>query len=467
MTRFASRFFMFLATGLAVSSFSAGTALAHNKQLSSSPADGEILTSSPLQWALKFDKTVPLASASGEVVKSDGVRNPLPTPRYGDSDRTIVFDFPPELTGSVTARWRLIGTDGHVITGRIRFSVQSTVVTTAPSIPSSSTSVGGAAGSSTTTFSASPPTTNAVSSEITGSDFDDGVTVPEPIRIALRLMNYVSILVLGGLFFSERYLAEGTIRVPLGGLLARLSAWGIFATSALQISVFVNDISAPGENWVKGITGAFEMTPGAMLIMKTIIGALIVVETQQTVREGFVDQFRSRLFFATGALYLVSLAYGGHSRSQAAPWLGIPADVAHTAASAVWLGGLLTFLLVVIPFVDTKHAVIGFERFGFAAERAVAVLVGTGIIQTLRLHTNPFTVFTNLHGFLLIAKIGLVAVILRHAARNRRVLLAKREGDLKQSARVKRVLVQASLVELTLGGAVLVLTSVLVATTPT
>ncbi len=64
MTRHLIRFLLFIATALAVSTAGAGTALAHNKQISSSPADGEILTAAPAQWIITFDKTVPLASAS-------------------------------------------------------------------------------------------------------------------------------------------------------------------------------------------------------------------------------------------------------------------------------------------------------------------------------------------------------------------------------------------------------------------
>jgi copper transport protein len=468
MTRVSSRFLAFLAAVCAVLALGSGTALAHNKQVSSSPADGEVLASSPNQWTVTFDKTVPLASASGEVVKSDGVRVSLPTPRHGDSDRTIVFDLPADLTGSVTARWRLVGTDGHVISSRIKFSVQATVTAPVTTPPPSTAPSTGAVESTTTSVSPSAPTTTVDFPNVGGNGLDDGrLAAPEPVRAALRLINYLSFIVLGGLFFAEWYLAVGSVRVRLGVRLARLSAWGILLTSATQTIVFIDDIRAPSGNLAGGFVDALGMTPGAMLITKTIIGALIVAMTTQTLRDGFVDSARSRLIVATGAMYLVTLSYGGHSRSQAAPWLGIPADIAHTGATAVWLGGLLAFLFVVIPWVDEERAVIGFDRFSYAAERAVAVLVGTGIIQSLRLHTNPFTIFTNSHGLLLLAKIGLVALMLRLAARNRRTLANSRRQETKQPERLKKMLVKASLMELALGSTVLVVTSVLVATTPT
>jgi len=437
MTRHLIRILIFAATVLMMSTAGAGAALAHNEQMSSSPADGEILATAPAQWIITFDKSVPLASASGEIVKSDGVRVPLAAPQHGQTDNIVAFSLPGDLIGSVTARWRLVGTDGHVISGRVRFVVQdpTVVINEIPEV---------------------------------ASGLDDGrLAVVEPVRVALRFANYVGFIVLGGLFFAEWYLAIGSIRVPLGRRLVRYASWILLSSSALQTLVFMDDIRASGSNWITSFLDALGTTPGSMLIMKTAICALNVAMTRQVVRAGFLDPLRLRLLVCAGLMYLVTLAYGGHSRSQPAPWLGIPADVAHTAASAVWLGGLFAFVFVVIPHVDDALAVAGFDRFGRAAERAVVVLVVTGIIQSLRMHTNPFSVLTNSHGLLLVTKISLVAVILRLAAQNRRTLLGRRSRMSDSSSRLKRTLVRASLIELALGAAVIAVTAVMVASSPT
>ncbi|NBS28666.1 MAG: hypothetical protein EBS70_07335, partial [Actinobacteria bacterium] len=391
----------------------------------------------------------------------------LAAPQQGQTDNVVAFNLPGDLTGSVTARWRLVGTDGHVISGRIRFSVQAPAIV-APTVPSPTTTELSSVTGGTTSVPSNPPTTDVQSITDVSSGFDDGrLSVPEPARAALRFANYLAFYILGGLFFAEWYLAVGSIRVPLGGRLVRYASWILLSSSALQTLVFVDDIRASGSNWITGFLDALGTTPGSMLIMKTAICALNVAMTRQVVRAGFLDPLRLRLLVCAGLMYLVTLAYGGHSRSQPAPWLGIPADVAHTAASAVWLGGLFAFVFVVIPHVDDALAVAGFDRFGRAAERAVVVLVVTGIIQSLRMHTNPFSVLTNSHGLLLVTKISLVAVILRLAAQNRRTLLGRRSRMSDSSSRLKRTLVRASLIELALGAAVIAVTAVMVASSPT
>ena len=95
------------------------------------------------------------------------------------------------------------------------------------------------------------------------------------------------------------------------------------------------------------------------------------------------------------------------------------------------------------------------------------MLVVTGIIQMLRLHGNPLSMLTNRAGLLLIFKISLVALMLWLAARNRRELGVHRRRESMQPKTLRRLLVRASLIETAIGSGVLVITSVLVATTPT
>lgn len=133
------RLFAALLALVFVSSAAVNEASAHNTLVSSSPSSGAVLETSPTEWILTFDKTVPLTSASGEVVRSDGVRVTLQQPIHGASDNIIVFTLPPNLTNSTTARWRLVGTDGHVISGRVTFSIGTD--TSSPATPSTAAPV--------------------------------------------------------------------------------------------------------------------------------------------------------------------------------------------------------------------------------------------------------------------------------------------------------------------------------------
>jgi len=445
MSRTLIRLFAFVAIVLGTNAYGANVVNAHNTQLTSSPASGEVLAVAPTEWIVGFDKTVPLASASGEIVGSDGVRVALAPPRHGVTDNIIVFDLPPNLVGSVTARWRLVGVDGHVISGRIPFSVGSGAAV----VPDGTV--------------APEAVVEPVAAVVEESDS----TVGEPIRFSLRLVNYVSLMALAGVLVAEWLLAQGTLALSLARRVAFIGALGVAITPLFQLLIFVDDIQIAGNSWLSGFGDAFGSTPGGMLFAKAVLGLLLVALVRGTADIVALNSVRSRLIAATGVMYLVALAYVGHSRSQAAPWLGVPIDVLHTAAAATWLGGLAALVFIVIPQVDTERGIAAFDRFGQVAERAVAVLVVTGIIQMLRLHGYPLSMLTNRHGLLLIFKILLVALMLWLAARNRRELGAQRRREAMQPRTLRRLLIRASLIETAIGGAVLVVTSVLVATSPT
>ena len=451
MSRTLVRLFAFIAIVIGTTAYGANVVYAHNTQETSSPASGEVLAVAPTEWIVGFTKTVPLDTASAEIVGSDGVRVALAPPRHGATDNIIVFDLPPNLVGSVTARWRLVGVDGHVISGRIPFSVEAgaAVVPEAVITPDS--------------VVAPEAVVEPVAAVVEESDS----TVAEPIRFSLRLVNYVSLMALAGVLMAEWLLAQGTLALSLARRVAFIGALGVAITPLFQLLIFVDDIQIAGNSWLSGFGDAFGSTPGGMLFAKAVLGLLLVALVRGTADIVALNSVRSRLIAATGVMYLVALAYVGHSRSQAAPWLGVPIDVLHTAAAATWLGGLAALVFIVIPQVDTERGIAAFDRFGQVAERAVAVLVVTGIIQMLRLHGYPLSMLTNRHGLLLIFKISLVALMLWLAARNRRELGAQRRREAMQPRTLRRLLVRASLIETAIGGAVLVVTSVLVATSPT
>jgi len=450
MSRTLIRLFAFIAIVFGITAYGASAVYAHNTQETSSPASGEVLALAPTEWIVGFTKTVPLDTASGEIVGSDGVRVALAPPRHGVTDNIIVFDLPPNLVGAVTARWRLVGIDGHVISGRIPFSVElAAVVPEAMVTPETVVAP------------------EAVVAPVVAAVEEIGAPISEPIRFSLRLVNYVSLMALAGVLIAEWLLAQGTLALSLARRFALVGALGVAIAPLFQLLIFIDDIQIAGTSWLSGFGDALGTTAGGMLFAKTVLGILLVALVQKTEDIGALNSLRSRLIAATGVMYLVALAYVGHSRSQAAPWLGVPVDVVHTAAAATWLGGLAALVFVVIPKVDTERGVAAFDRFGHVAERAVAVLVVTGIIQMLRLHGNPLSMLTNRAGLLLIFKISLVALMLWLAARNRRELGVHRRRESMQPKTLRRLLVRASLIETAIGSGVLVITSVLVATTPT
>lgn len=420
-------------------------AQAHNSFDDSVPRDGAVLTVAPTTWTATFKKSVPLASASGEVVDASGVRTALAAPRQGSSDKEIVFDLPPNLSGNVTARWRLIGTDGHVISGRISLSI---------SAPASATTLGPVQQPSPDTSE-----TTVAPAPLQSENF----VTPEPVRVALRLVNYAALVLLGGLLFVEYYLAKGSVTTFAARRIVRASTIALVAAPLASFFIFLNDVRDTGESFTSAFSTALSLTPGLMLAARAAIGVLLAGFLHFAIQRGEMTKpFLHRI----GALFIIScvaLAYGGHSRSQAVPLLGIPADVLHVIGISLWLGGLAALLLVVIPAVSTEQSLEAFTRFGRVAQPAFIVILVTGVMQSLRLHGGITTLFSTTHGLLLLVKIGVVLIMVKFAAKNRQTIATQVRRGSPLSESTKAHLIRASLFEASTGLVVIGITSVLVA----
>ena len=419
---------------------------AHNSLDSSNPVDGSTLDVAPATWSLMFKKEVPLASASAEIVGSDGVRIALAPPTYGATTNAIVFSLPPNLTGVNTARWRLVGVDGHVISGRVAFTVNAL---TAPSEPLAT--VEGAPQSTQTTI------------QVPQLSVDDYFIepVPELPRHVFRFINYGALLILIGLLFVELDIATGVLGLAVAKKTMRIASVLLATSAVLQMMIFSADLSSTSFLGSIGSLGAIlETTPGSMLIMKSIIGCLIGLISFRRKIEQTIHQ-TSWLIPGLLFLYLITLAYTGHSRSQRWAIFGVPTDVAHTVAAGVWLGGLLVLLGIVNQNVSPLQAVQALRRFGSAAKISVITLVVTGSFQTMRLHDDPWSIYTSNHGQLLVVKLLAFGGMLIYANFNRRSL-EKRPTDSSHAVQIKRLVVRTSIIETLMGFAVVAVTAVLV-----
>jgi copper transport protein len=455
MTIARSRFAVILMAILGATFFMSDKALAHNTFVESDPSNGSQLTAAPSAWSVTFTKSVPLNSASGEVINGDGTRTPLTQISHGSSDSVIVFTLPTGLTGSITARWRLVGVDGHIISGRVSFAVQAAVST--PTVPNS------VVNQTPTTLVPAIPTTLPLQ-EVSSSE---ATAVSEPIRVSLRSLNYLGIIFLGGMLVAELSIARGSMTLPIGRRLMTAGLALLVGSSLIQTLIFNNDIKDSSDSSLSSIFGIFSSTPGAMLATKTIASVVLAALLFRSIQEGVLSRSSQTQLLLIIPMFLITLAYGGHSRSQSLPWLGIPVDALHVTSMAIWIGGLITMLLVVIPNISHDKAINAFQRFSHIAERSVIVLVITGVIQMTRLHYGVSTLFTSTHGLLLLGKLIIVALMLRLAAKNRIVLMRKTSASLTNPLKLRAQLMRSTLIESAMGMVVIVLTATLVAISPT
>ena len=431
-------------------SISGGAALAHNSISDSSPAEGEVLASPPTLWTITFAKSVPLESASGQVVTDTGQRQDLPNPRTGTTDNVIVFDFPQNLTGTITGRWRLVGTDGHVISGRVTFTApQATtgaldVTTVAPNV---------------IPVAPAPKVSLPLATE--------DAAISETIRVSTRFVTYVAIILLGGLLFANLYIAQGVFSTPRGRRLTYITAIGTLVTPIISLWILVDDVRGSDGSIGSALSTVHSLSVGPMIMFRIVAGAAIVFFARSLLKRKIFDDSGTRLLALLLTMYCVALAYGGHSRSLASPWLGVPTDVIHVIAVSVWLGALAAVVVVIVPAVSVEQSMIAFDRFGFAAQRAVPAIMVTGVIQSLRLHGNVWSVFSSSHGLLLLAKVSVVVIMLLLGNRNRKIFLQRQYRNNSRTEGSRAMLVRASIYEVLFGATTIGITAALVAVTPT
>lgn len=424
--------------------FSPGHVLAHNEFVDSNPSDGEVVTTAPSVWEITFAKDVPLATASGEVITSDGVRSTLPSPTNGNSKNVIRFALPPDLTGPVTARWKLVSEDGHVVQGRVTFTI------------SSSTTTGNSSPTSTPTI----PPSDADGNQSTDSSITS--PAPTPVRWVVRSMGFSAVMFVGGFLFVGQLLSIGALSSARGVVWSRVSASALGVVPFLQNLFLVGDIR--GTNIFSAIPhffSTFDLTVGAMLVIQTLIGMTIAYAIFTSASHA-LRTINQQLLTILFVMYLIALAFSGHSRTMAWPVLGIPADIVHTGAAAMWLGGLAVLTLLVIPSASIATSALAYRNFSSYARYAVIAIVVTGVIQTLRLHGDIVSLFTETHGRILLLKIAAVAVMLKIADINRKRLLHRLEPDTPQTERRISLLWRASITEVVTGGIVIAITAALV-----
>jgi putative copper resistance protein D len=160
---------------------------------------------------------------------------------------------------------------------------------------------------------------------------------------------------------------------------------------------------------------------------------------------------------------MASIAWTGHAASTVASlgWLHLSSDVLHLLAAAAWIGGLLSYVwLLVIARRgndDLSRAMIQriTDRFSLVGIFSVAALIASGVVNAWLIVRSAQMLITSDYGHLLILKVILFIALLVFAAVNRFVLTPQLaiSGDRSLLHPIRR-LTRNGLIELVLGGMV-------------
>lgn len=416
LRKFAGVSIVAVAAALAIAS----PVYAHNSLASSDPADGATLGAAPSTWTLTFNKSVPLSSASGEVVGGDGVRTDLGPARHGTSDKVIVFTVPPVQGPTMTFRWRLVSTDGHVISGRVRVTVPLSTTTTLQSPSPTSTIADGTPTSTSTSTSIAGPASTVPP--------DTGVAEPdrsmrEALSWLLRFAEFTAGLALIGALFVERFVVRGSIRLVTVGRLVRTTLVILGVATVMQLSVFAADFANVSlASSFGSISDGLGTQRGLSLAVKLLaVGILSALLWSVTTRR----RATGREEISVGAavmVYLSSIAFGGHARSAGWAVVGVPVDVLHVVTASAWIGGLWIVLMLVRRHLNDYQSVHALARFSRLAPALVIAIAVSGSIQTIRIHGGLGHLLTSDHGRTLLVKVSLVIALLGFGYIHRRAL---------------------------------------------
>ena len=352
----------------------AGPASAHPALVSSTPGAGYAVTDPPPEIALAFNEPVTLPDRPLVVVDGDGRQIRLRVTTTQGGSGLVGAPETPLAVGAYEATYRVVGTDGDLISGTFAFGVATPV---------------GAAGTSDR---------DGVSGGAATESVPVGTTV-------LRGLLFLGVAVaLGGACIAWR-VDEATGGLPgprplvrAGSTVALLAALGLLA-GLRSAGGLLAAATSPGV--------------GRLLGLQALALALAVLLARRPGRG-----------LLSGLMLLIVVALEGARAhpGEADGALGAVLTVTHFLAGALWLGGLVHVLRLAAAWRSHPEAVRVAARTYARNALVLFVLVSaTGTVSALRLLPDPADWTGTTYGRLLLVKIAvfLLVVALAVAARRR------------------------------------------------
>ena len=151
----------------------------------------------------------------------------------------------------------------------------------------------------------------------------------------------------------------------------------------------------------------------------------------------------------------------GHPGMRQFSALSIGTDIVHFLSVAIWMGGLLTIVLLGRKWQSESPKVIAW--FSFNATIAMPIMVATGVAQAWRMMEGFQNLFSTTYGTVLSIKVVLVVMAIAAGTKARQIFKDKKvdSEDLKKIKFSKTIVVES-----VIGLVVLAVTAVLVSVPP-
>lgn len=439
-------------------------AMAHLGLSRSAPADGALVPIAPSVLRLEFTEAVERTIARIRLLGPDGVEVRLSELRQpADSLSIVLADVPNGLApGAYAIEWRVVGADGHPVSGTIRFVVagDSGVADSAQAPPET----------------VSPPAAHHDEASMPqGAVFDSGSAG----YVAVRWLHFLGLVALLGVLAFRTIVLRRMRRLGeddemLAAMESRALDIGRWSAIAFVVAVVLR-LAAQSLTLLDG-TGGFDISLLGAMLLDSTWGRVWIVQfvLALMVAAGFSPVIKRRSgawpIVAGGILLLaVTPALSGHAvATPLRAGLAILADGLHVIGAGGWMGSLLLVLLAGVPAALHRRGTDGpaslrrlIEAFSPTA-LAFAALIGVTGVYAAWIHVGfSAALWESSYGRVLLLKLAILAMALAIGAYNWRVVRPRLGSD-----GATRILRTSVIAELSVGALVLLVTAVLVATPP-
>jgi copper transport protein len=375
-----------LALALLALPLAARAARAHATLVSAEPAPGSRLAAAPARLRLVFSEPiegalgrVTLLAASGAMALAAG----------GDPRdvHSLVAPLPALADGGYRVAWRIVSADGHPVDGSFTFSIGDSTAAPPPEMPDEWHG----------------------SDEAHAAGEGRALAAAPPLASALRGLGVGALAALAGLLGFAVWGAG-----PADGRVLRLSTWLALAAAvllALHAAAWVAHVAPDGRLRGDAAAAALATGPGRVETARLALAVLALWALALARREGLALAFAGAAVLASGAT--------GHA-AAVQPLVAVPTKAFHLAALAAWLGGLV-WLALQARAPEPAAAPLGrsASRVSAVALLAIAVVLATGVLQTVLFLPRHLDALRSAYGVLVLAKLAGLGVLALFGAHHR------------------------------------------------
>jgi len=368
------------------------------------PVAGTYVESSPETIALTFDEAVITGFGSVRILDAEATEIVDVPLRSGATDAVAVADLGSPLPdGAYVVLWRVTSSDGHPVQGSFTFSIGDTSQTIASDVAA-----------------------RAVA--------EHGLS---RLFIVIRASIYLAFAILVGVIMLTWRRGAHVLSVR-AAILVR-GSWIVLVVATVQALVAFGPHAA-GVKIYRAFEGELLRTTLETTFGRAQIVRLVILVALWPMLTSYVLGKRRRVVLVGLVALAVSVSVSGHALSTSPMVLGVGSDALHLLAIGSWIGGLFALVLLGRERTRTPEDQLALaDGFSRIAQRALPLVVLTGVVQTWLLVGDVTQILDTQYGRSLVVKFALVAVVVALSGTARAALRRRDSSSLRTTVAFEAV----------------------------